>query len=108
MIQNHILKKIRRLIPRIQNTYYGEIIYADGIMRDGDLYRTIYLDKGSGLNATQYAVICTANKRILSKHRMFIHADRKCAELSRDRDRVHYAQRRIAMLPAGGRLRDYL
>ena len=107
MIQNHILKKIRRWLPKIQNTHYGEIIYADSITRDGELYRTIYLDKGSGLNATRYAVICTSSNRILSKHRMFIHADRKCAELSRDRDRVHYARRRIAMLPAGGRLRDY-
>ena len=106
MIQTHILNKIRKWIPQIQNTYYGKIVYADSIIRHGNLYRTIYLDEGYGLNATQYAVISTSNNRIISKHRMFIHADRKCAELSHDRDRVHYARRRIAMLPPGGRLRD--
>ena len=107
MIQTHILKKSKRWIKQIQKMYLGDLVFADKPWKcDDHLFRIIYMSEGSGKIATEYAIINTRTRVIISKHRMYMHAERKCASLMYDRDRLHYAKRRIAMLPPGGRLRD--
>ena len=108
MIQAHILRKSKRWIKQIQKMYFDDLVFADKPWKyDEHLFRIIHMCEGSGNTATEYAVINRRTRVIISKHRMYMHAERKCASLMYDRDRLHYARRRIAMLPPGGRLRDY-
>ena len=119
MIQSHIKKKSEGWIRDIRHKFWlpngTGIMFADrNHYMDYDplgsrkgTHRVIYHEGGSGLCTTHYAVMNMANYEIISKHRMQVHADHKCAQCNHDRDRTYYIRKSIARLPRGGRLRDY-
>ena len=121
MIQAHILKKAKAWIERIKTCYLGDITFAEyprhfsgkvgvGLEVDGvwfsDEYGIIYDWDGFGMNATEYTIIHIESRKIISRHRMFIHAQKKCASLNNDSSRYFQARRKIALLPSGGLLRQ--
>lgn len=103
VIQAHIFKKAEEWARMAASCYLEEIVYAE---HPSGEYGIIYHTEGFGKNATEYSVIHLQTKKILSKHRMFIHAQKRCYQLNNDRNRYFYACRKIALFPSGGLLRQ--